>query len=44
MNIAINTVQLHKSWSRQSAMNTFIVLGSEGFYGYDNQPNDKTCE
>ncbi len=45
MNLSLHTMQLQKSWNRQSSMNTAIVLGSEGFCGYDaKQPGGKTSE
>ena len=45
MNLSLHTMQLNKSWSRIASMNTTIVLGSEGFCGYDaKQPGGKTSE
>lgn len=35
MELSIHTMQLSKTWSRQASMDTTIVLGGEGFYGYD---------
>jgi len=35
MNLSLHTMTLKQSWSRPAAMNTAIVLGNEGFCGYD---------
>jgi hypothetical protein len=35
MNLSLHTNALMKSWNRKASMNSSIVLGGEGFCGYD---------
>jgi hypothetical protein len=34
----LHTMLQKQSWSRQTSVNNAIVLGSEGFCGYDAKP------